>query len=62
MRQEAMTCAADMKVRLDDKEMTALAWAMERGLKWCTVRQRRYRGSNWREALEPGLRRSSFND
>ncbi|MWK56924.1 hypothetical protein GO594_13135 [Pseudomonas otitidis] len=62
MRHEEMTCAADMTVRLGDQEMTAFAWAAARGLKWGTVRQRRYRGSNWQEALTPGLRRSRFND
>lgn len=41
---------------------TAKEWAEELGLKWETVRKRRYRGWSWREALDPKLRRSPFND
>ncbi len=41
---------------------TAKEWAEEFGLKWDTVRQRRYRGWSWSEALNPKLRRSTFND
>lgn len=41
---------------------TAKEWAEELGLKWETVRRRRYRGWSWAEALDPHLRRSTFND
>lgn len=41
---------------------TAKQWAEEFGLKWDTVRQRRYRGWSWSEALDPRLRKTTFND
>lgn len=41
---------------------TAREWAKEFGLDWETVRKRRYRGWSWTEALDPHLRRSTFND
>lgn len=59
---EQMTCSAKMVVELDGVEKNVVQWALERGLKWETVRKRRYRGDNWGEALKKGLRRSSFND
>lgn len=34
-----------------------MAWLL--GLKWRTVQKRRQRGSNWREALDPKLKRSA---
>jgi hypothetical protein len=31
-----------------------------RGLKWQTVKMRRLRGDNWKEALDPELKRRTF--
>ncbi|WP_167360404.1 hypothetical protein [Pseudomonas anguilliseptica] len=41
---------------------SAKEWALIMSLNWDTVRQRRYRGSNWTESLQPKAARSSFND
>lgn len=49
-------CAAEMPVTLGEKTLPASQWAAERGLKWQTVKMRRYRGASWREALHPELR------
>lgn len=51
-------CANSTRVTLGEVTKTAIEWAEERGLKWQTVRMRRYRGASWEEALRPGLRRS----
>ena len=48
-------CAAEMPVTLGGKTLPASQWAAERGLKWQTVKMRRYRGASWREALRPEL-------
>jgi hypothetical protein len=49
-------CAAEMPVTLGGQTKQALEWAIERGLKWQTVKMRRYRGDTWNEALRPNLR------
>lgn len=41
---------------------TAKEWAEELGVSWETVRKRRYRGWSWAEALDPRLRKTTFND
>ncbi|KTT33806.1 hypothetical protein SB18R_03195 [Pseudomonas oryzihabitans] len=58
MRQAGI-CAPDTLVTLDGVTQTALEWAVIRKLKWETVRQRRYRGSNWRDSLRPAEKASS---
>lgn len=54
------TCAAAMLVTLDGATKTAKEWADERGLKWQTVKMRRYRGGSWEEALHSELQRTSW--
>jgi hypothetical protein len=56
-----MTCATKMPVALGDEVRTAREWAEQLGVNWDTVRQRRYRGSTWAEALTPGRLRSPFS-
>lgn len=51
-----MTCAAEMLVTLEGQTKPAIQWAAERGLKWQTVKMRRFRGWTWAEALHPELR------
>ncbi|SFU11640.1 MULTISPECIES: hypothetical protein [Pseudomonas] len=41
---------------------SAREWADDMGLKWATVRQRRYRGWPWSEALKPELRRTTASE
>ncbi len=53
-------CAGATLVTLDGITMPAMEWAVRRGLKWQTVKMRRLRGDNWKEALAPELRRSTF--
>ena len=53
-------CAQDMPLTLQVTK-TAKEWAEEFGVKWCTVRQRRYRGWPWTKALDPHLRKTTFN-
>ncbi len=53
-------CGASTLVTFDGEERSALEWATKRGLKWQTVRMRRYRGASWEEALRPGLRRTPW--
>lgn len=48
--------APDLLVTLDGVTRTAWEWAVVRKLKWNTVRNRRYRGKNWREALAPKVK------
>jgi len=55
-------CATNTLVTLGGVTKTAIDWAEKRGLKWQTVRMRRYRGSSWEEALRPGLRRVRWMD
>lgn len=55
-------CAATTLVTLDGKTKPAPEWAAERGLKWQTVKMRRYRGAAWDEALCPELRRTPWMD
>lgn len=50
-------CAEDDLIPLTARE---LAEAL--GIKWDTVRQRRYRGWPWSEAINPKLRKTTFND
>lgn len=52
----SMTCAAEMLVTLEGMTKPAMQWADERGLKWQTVKMRRFRGWTWSEALHPELR------
>jgi hypothetical protein len=52
----SVTCAAEMLVTLDGQAKPASQWAAERGLKWQTVKMRRFRGWTWGEALHPELR------
>ena len=54
------TCAANMLVTLNGATKTAKEWADERGLKWQTVKMRRYRGGSWEEALHSELQRTSW--
>lgn len=56
----ATTCAAATLVTLDGVTKPALVWANERGLKWQTVKMRRLRGDNWREALQPGMKHNTY--
>lgn len=49
-------CAAETLVTLDGTTKQAARWAAERGLKWQTVKMRRFRGWSWTEALHPELR------
>lgn len=53
MSSTVIICTPDTEVTLDGVTMTAFEWAVFRKLKWCTVRQRRYRGNNWRDSLAP---------
>lgn len=53
-------CAGATPVTMDGLTMPAIAWAAARGLKWQTVKMRRMRGANWREALQAELRRTTF--
>lgn len=53
-------CAATAMVTLGGVTKTAQEWAMERGVKWQTVKMRRYRGSSWSEALRSGHYRSPW--
>lgn len=53
-------CGAGTRLTFHGVEKTALEWAEDRGLKWQTVRMRRYRGASWGEALRPGLRRTPW--
>ncbi|MDG9926537.1 MULTISPECIES: hypothetical protein [unclassified Pseudomonas] len=54
-------CHKDLPLTLQVTK-TAQEWAEEFGLKWETVRKRRYRGWSWTQALDPNLRRTTFND
>lgn len=60
-RTEEALCARELPLTLQVTK-TAQEWAKEFGLEWETVRKRRYRGWSWTEALDPHLRRSTFND
>ncbi|WP_447593567.1 hypothetical protein [Aquipseudomonas campi] len=68
MREDRL-CSVDMPVSLSlggevvavALEMPAKDWADRLGIAWDTVRQRRYRGDSWSEALQPCLRRTTFN-
>lgn len=53
-------CAGAQLVTLDGETMPAMEWAVARGLKWSTVKMRRMRGADWREALQPELKRTTF--
>jgi hypothetical protein len=53
-------CAGATLLTLEGETRPALEWAWRRGLKWQTVKMRRMRGDNWRQALEPRLRKSTF--
>ncbi|MNG36564.1 hypothetical protein D3C84_1236330 [compost metagenome] len=46
-----------MPVTIEGQTKPASQWAAERGLKWQTVKMRRFRGWTWAEALHPELRR-----
>lgn len=58
---EQAFCHKDMPLTLQVTK-TAREWAEELGVKWETVRKRRYRGWSWTDALDPNLRRTTFND
>lgn len=58
-RTEESLCARELPLTLQVTK-TAQEWAKEFGLEWETVRQRRYRGCSWTEALDPQLRRTAF--
>lgn len=56
----------EITVTINGKQQTVLktnakveVLAMLLGLKWRTVQKRRQRGSNWGDALDPKLKRSS---
>lgn len=53
-------CAATCLVTLGEDTKTAWEWAAERGVKWQTVKMRRYRGCSWHEALRSGHYRSPW--
>lgn len=55
-------CAKGTRVTLNGVTLAAIEWAARLSLNWDTVRQRRFRGSNWTESLQPKAARSSFND
>lgn len=55
-------CSAAMLVTFDGQTKTASEWAAERGLKWQTVKMRRFRGGSWEEALRPDLRARRWMD
>lgn len=57
-----MTCAAEMLVTIEGQTKPAIQWAAERGLKWQTVKMRRFRGWTWAEALHPELRPRRWMD
>ena len=57
---EQTVCASTTRITLGNETLTAIEWAKRRGLKWQTVRMRRYRGEGWTEALSPGLRRNRW--
>lgn len=57
-----MTCAAEMPVTIEGQTKPAIQWAAERGLKWQTVKMRRFRGWTWAEALHPELRPRRWMD
>lgn len=44
-------CAAATVVSINGQNRPAREWAALRGLKWQTVKMRRYRGTNWDEAF-----------
>lgn len=46
-------CAVDTPITIDGQTRPAGEWAELRGLKWQTVKMRRMRGDNWRDALDP---------
>ena len=54
------TCAGATEVTLDGVTKPAMVWAAERGLKWQTVKMRRLRGDNWRDALQPGMKHNTY--
>lgn len=54
-------CAATSLVTLGGVTKSAQEWARERGVKWQTVKMRRYRGSSWGEALRAGRHRNPWN-
>ena len=60
MPKRATTCAAATLVTLDGVTKPALVWANERSLKWQTVKMRRLRGDNWRDALQPGMKHNTY--
>lgn len=63
MQKEEPLCSQRTKVTITTEvTRSAREWAEAMGLKWETVRRRRYRGWSWTEALKPELRRSPFND
>lgn len=43
----------NVPVTLGDVTLTAGEWAILRGLKWNTVKNRRFRGDPWAKALAP---------
>lgn len=54
--------ATGTKVTISGETRTAGEWAELRGLKWQTVKMRRMRGDSWRDALNPELRITRWND
>ncbi len=60
-RVETSFCSKETSLTLQVTK-TAREWAGELGVKWETVRKRRYRGWSWTEALDPRLRKTTFND
>jgi hypothetical protein len=53
-------CAGATLVTRDGISLPAAEWAHRLGLRWQTVKMRRMRGANWKEALDPELKRSTF--
>lgn len=53
-------CASTTLITIGGETHTAIEWAKKRGLKWQTVRMRRYRGEGWDAALSPRLRRTTW--
>jgi len=54
------TCAAGTPITINGVTRPAGEWAEIRGIKWQTVKMRRMRGDNWREALDPDRPRMSW--
>ncbi|WP_297841192.1 hypothetical protein [Pseudomonas sp.] len=46
-------CAASMLISIGGQARPAQEWAAIHGVKWTTVKMRRYRGLDWDKAFKP---------